>query len=226
VATFAQEFWSLRPDARRGRWQNLLGRVATDPQLTARLRRLEAGVDLRDATGIPGPPRQRQLIGMIQTLFVLGPIERAARRRELLGDLPGYSTLEPALLERLGAWTRRLAVPAAEIARPAATWGFQAQGGFHIPQAPRLAVRPPRRSPRWTVFWLIGIVLLAVRGYTGGFQGSDSPNPGVRSPLSRPDAPLGLPPAPPTPAYRPLSPEAKRILDKHTPSPTRHERRP
>src|SRR3954469_24276506 len=56
VTAFVQEFWSLRPDVRRGRWQDLLARSAADPRLPARLRRLEVGVDLRDATGVPGPP--------------------------------------------------------------------------------------------------------------------------------------------------------------------------
>jgi hypothetical protein len=244
VATFARTFWSLQPNARRDRWQDLLSRVAPDPQLTARLRRLEAGVDLRDATAVPGPPRQREVIGMIQSLFVLGPIDRAARRRELLDglpppaaaweqaareverDLPAYSTLEPALLERLGAWSRRLAAPAAGVDRPAPTWGFHAQVGMQTPQPMPVVKRPPaRRSRAWTAFLWIGF-MFAVGALTGVNREQARVDPAARSPLSRPEAPLGLPSALPTPAYRPLPPEAEKILNKHTPPRARIERRP
>jgi hypothetical protein len=85
-----------------------------------------------------------------------------------------------------------------------------------MPQAPRVVARPPaRRSPSWAAFLWIGLVLTAVRAFTGGFQGANPPpDPALRSPLSRPDRPLYIDPLPPTPAYRPLPPGAERIFRK------------
>jgi hypothetical protein len=158
--TFARGFWSVSPAARRERWQTWVERSANDALLAARVRRLEAGVDLPDAAERAATPRQRQLIDMTQTLFVLEPIERAARRRELLDglppptrawqtaaheiarDFPAHASLEPALIERLSNWTQRMAAPAAAANRQPATWGFQTQGGLQMPQ-----VRASKRRP-------------------------------------------------------------------------------
>src|SRR5947209_14546694 len=88
VAAFAKSFWSIPPADRRARWQSLAARAANDPLLAGRVRRLEAGLDLPDAADRGATVRQGQIVGMVQTLFVLTPFDRTARRRELLDGLP------------------------------------------------------------------------------------------------------------------------------------------
>src|SRR5581483_7652194 len=170
--------------------QGLLDRAADDPPLAARLRRLEAGVDLPDATRGAGPPRQREIVGMIQALFVLSPADRAARRREWLDrlpppaaaweraaqrlplDLPAHAALEPALVERLSAWTRRVAAAAAAAGRPAATWEAQVRQAVSIPRVRRAPASSGRRVPVW---WSIFAVMFFLRVITT--IGSNSSNP-------------------------------------------------
>jgi hypothetical protein len=181
---------------------------------------LEAGLDVPSAAGDSGPPRPREIVGMIQTLFVLRPIQRAARRRELLDNLPPpasaweqaarhvqhhyptHAALEPALLERLSTWARRLRPAARGVARPAATWGFQQQVGLRIPQSPPVFDRPPpkRKHPTWLVIFLILLVLRAV----GSFSSSSRESPR--------DPPV-LSPPPKISTWRPAA-DARPDLDK------------
>jgi hypothetical protein len=210
VATFARSFWSIAPVDRRRSWQELLSRVAADPLLAGRVRRLEAGVDLPDATGGGGPPRPREIVGMIQTLFVLGPFDRAGRRRELLDGLPppaagweqaarhvqhhhpAHAALEPALIDRLTTWTRRPKADARGVSRPAATWGFRTQGGLQVPQVPQVRpAAPRRRSPGWSAGIWIFVVLTAVRAFSVGLRETPPPQkPTYTIPQSMPPAPV------------------------------------
>lgn len=186
VASFAAQFWSLEPSARRARWQELLDAAIDDPPVAGRLRRLEAGVDLRDQASGAGPPRLREVAGMIQSLFVLAPIERASRRRELLDNLPppasaweetarqiqrqqpALAALEPGLVDRMSHWRRSRKTAAAAISRTAASWSFQTQGGLQIPQVCKPVVRPTARiSPSWIVFLAIGLILGLLRAVSG-----------------------------------------------------------
>jgi hypothetical protein len=171
---------------------------------------------LPDAAGRGTTPRQSQLIDMTQKLFVLGPIERAARRRELLDslpppsrawemaarelarDFPAHAALEPALIERLSNWTHRVAAPAATVHRPAPTWGFQTTGGLQMPQ-----VRPSKRRSNRHGISGVGIFLLislAVRVLAGlGTRPSTAPRLGDIPNLPTPtrySTPQILPPAP------------------------------
>jgi hypothetical protein len=190
VAEFAERFWTLPPAVRRGRWQELMDHTSADPLLSTRLRRLEAGLDLASAVGDSGPPRPREIAVMAQTLFVLDPIRRAARRREMLDNLPppasgwelaarnvqhnypGHAALDPALITRLSTGSRRVRPAARGISRPAATWGFQAQGGLHLPQSPPIFDRPPpkRRSPTWLAILLVLLAIRAVGGLTSSWR--------------------------------------------------------
>jgi hypothetical protein len=221
VATFARQFWSLPPEVRRERWQALVDRAALDPPLTGRLRRLELGLDLRDATGVPGPPRQREVVDMIQSLFVLGPIERAMRRREMLdglpppvagwekaarrlqNDLPAHAALEPALVERLSTWTRHIAVAAKEVGRVAPTWGFQTQGGLQMPPVPQVQ-RPARtvsNGQRVPVWLLAALVIGGLRALLSGGPSAS------QSYLSQPiEPPSRRQLTTPAPTYRPVAP--------------------
>ncbi len=116
VEGFAGQFWALPPGERRRRWQNLIARCAIDPPLAARLRRLEAGMDL-PAGGEVAVGRSGQLAEAVRRLFVLRPAERAAARRrylngrweaaarELLACRPALAALEPDLIDRLAHWT-------------------------------------------------------------------------------------------------------------------------
>lgn len=186
VASFAAQFWSLAPAARRARWQELLGAAIDDPPIAGRLRRLEAGVDLRDQASGAGPPRLREVAGMIQSLFVLAPIERASRRRELLDNLPppasaweetarqiqrhqpALAALEPGLVDRMSHWRRSRKSAAAATSRAAASWSFQTQGGLQMPQVCSPVVRPTARiSPSWIVFLAIGLILGLIRTVSG-----------------------------------------------------------
>jgi hypothetical protein len=237
VDAFSREFWTLRPDIRRGRWQDLLDRSTADPRLSGRVRRLEAGVDLRDATGVPGPQRQREVVGMIQTLFVMRPIDRAARRRELLDslpppaaaweqaarhverDLPAHAALEPAVLERLSTWSRRVMTPAAAaVGRPAPTWGFQTQGGLVVPQVRRPA-RPAggRRVPVWTLLWAF-ILFARLVSWMASPSPSHSTSLPVTPAFTRPTVTSPAPAPPASPWGRPTvpnGPEEHSDLDRY-----------
>jgi hypothetical protein len=201
VTAFAREFWALPPHRRREQWRELLDRAAGDPLLAGRVRRLEAGVDLPNAADGAATPRQRQLIGMVQGLFVLGPIERAARRRELIDglppptrawetaaleiarDFPAHAALEPALVERLSTWSRRPKPDARAVGRPAATWGFQTQGGLNVPQVRRpVRAAGGRRATVWPWILLVSILV----GRLGSLATSDSPSTSRPAPYSAP----------------------------------------
>jgi hypothetical protein len=182
VAEFTERFWTLLPAERRGRWRELMDRTSADPLLAGRLQRLEAGLDLPNAVADSGPPRPREIAVMAQTLFVLDPMRRAARRREILDNLPPpasgwelaarhvqhnyprHAALDPALITRLSAGARRVRPAARGISRPAATWGFQAQGGLHLPQSPPVFDRPKpkRKGSAWLTILLILLVVRAV----------------------------------------------------------------
>jgi hypothetical protein len=209
VAAFVRDFWSIPPAARRDRWRALLARSAADPLLAGRVRRLEAGVDLPDAGEAAGPPRLREVIRMAQALFLLDPLDRAARRREVLDNLPppaagweqaarqleqqypALAALEPALVERLSTWSRRIKVAAAAGHRPAPTWGFQTQGGLTVPQVrrPVRSVSAGQRVPGWTVFLM---VLVALRVLGACLTGPSSSPPTYTPP--RYSAPVYPPP--------------------------------
>jgi hypothetical protein len=206
VAAFARMFWSLAPQNRRLQWPNLLARVSDDQLLAASLRRLEAGIDLPDATAGGGPPRPKEIVGMIQSLFVLGPFDRASRRRELLDALPppaagweqaarnvqhhypSHAALEPALIERLMTWTRRPKPDPRAVSRPAPTWGFQVQGGLQVPQVRPVTSR--QSSAGWTVGLLIAVVVTALRVAVGGNQETRRPQTPA---YSIPSKPIGQP---------------------------------
>jgi hypothetical protein len=206
VDLFTREFWSMEPPARRDRWRNLLTHAAADPLLAGRLRAMEAGVDLPESASRAATPRQRQLVSTIQALFVLGPIERAQRRREQLDglppparaweaaareiarDFPAHAALEPALVERLSNWTKRTTADPRALSRPAATWGFQAQGGLQVPQARPVVERRPaeRRMPVWLIIFLVISLLRLVTGLSSPsrdepvYQPTYTPTPGIQ----------------------------------------------
>src|SRR5262245_8682799 len=170
VEAFAAAFWSLAPAERRARWQGLLDRHAADPPLAARLRRLEPGLDLDAVPADGGRTRVRELAAVVQELFVLRPAERAARRRERLGELsaapaawvaavrqlhaqhPAVAALDPPLVGRLAALAPRAAAPAARPpARPAwelsARWVFLGLG-LLLGTLLRATDGSPTREPR------------------------------------------------------------------------------
>lgn len=117
VEEFAAGFFQLPPDERRQRWQQLLERCSFSSPLTARLRALEAGLDL--PVDIPagnplGCGSAHELLEEVRGLFVLRPLERAARRqalvraghvranlRELQVTDPDIMDLEPILVQQL-----------------------------------------------------------------------------------------------------------------------------
>jgi hypothetical protein len=231
VTAFVREFWSLAPASRREKWRDLLNRSAADPLLAARVRRLESGIDLASAVERAATPRQRQLVGMAETLFVLGPIERAARRRELLDglppptgaweaaareiarDFPAHAALEPALVERLSTWRDRPKAAARAVGRPAPTWGFQAQGGLNVPRVRRpVKASGGQRVPVWPWILLVSIVL---RGLAS-FGTSERPQPTWQLPVySSPR--VTQPYAPPAPVI-PVDQELiRRSLEALTP---------
>jgi len=118
IDEFARRFWTLSPGDRRAEWQTFLGRCDGYPALAARVRRLEPGLDV---AAVPSTETTdvAELAREVQELFVLGPAERAARRRELLDDRlqrfaeaeaaarrlrkqrPNVAALEPVYVKRL-----------------------------------------------------------------------------------------------------------------------------
>jgi hypothetical protein len=185
VEAFATSYWSLRPVERRNRWQTLVERCSFDPALAARLRRLEAGLDLEEISPNGDPSRTEELARIVQSLFVLKPAELATRRREQLAALrapasawadaarqmlefqPAVAALEPALIERLTTPCKSNTEWATVVSQP--SWGFRVQGGLQVPRESRQPTRqPPSKSGSSArVLLLIGLVLSLVRLVAG-----------------------------------------------------------
>ncbi len=152
-------------------------------------------------------------------MFLLDPLDRASRRRELLDNLPppangweqaarqleqqypSLAALEPALVERLGTWSRRIKLAAAAGARPAPTWGFQTQGGLQMPQVrrPVRAASARQRVPLWP---LLLVVLIAGRLVTGPLDSGRSYSPPQNYTTPRYSAPSYSPPRSAVPSTR------------------------
>jgi hypothetical protein len=86
VESFAIAFFSLPPDQRAKRYDELRETAECYPAIAARLQRLEKGLEL-DSSACDGPdPDTSHLATGICEAFVLPPIAAAARRQELLFD--------------------------------------------------------------------------------------------------------------------------------------------
>jgi hypothetical protein len=146
VDAFAAEFFKLALSERRRRWQELSGRCAFSPPLTARLRGLERGLDV--ALEKVAATDVRELAERVCDLFVLRPAARAVRRQEVLREMgtnparwqaaarqlqtqaPPVAALALVLVEELANWEKRLRQqrkPAAPL--PAAGQASGAQRG-------------------------------------------------------------------------------------------------
>lgn len=158
IEAFAAAYWSLPPADRRARWAGLSA-GATDEPPAARLRGLEAGLDLAVE---PHPnPLAEEVAGAVRELYVLGPRGRAVRRagwvaaradrvgdladgyRRLRADAPLLAALEPELPNRL---TR--AVPLAPVAARGLLTGEQLAAVQRDFTARLVSAVPPRPSPK------------------------------------------------------------------------------
>jgi hypothetical protein len=88
VDAFADCFWALPPADRRREWEALSARCAAVPAARTRLRQLEAGLSVRPTDAGPEVPLLAELAAAVRELFVLGPVERAGQRQELLRRIP------------------------------------------------------------------------------------------------------------------------------------------
>jgi hypothetical protein len=83
VEAFAVQFWEVPLGERRQRWQSLAERCAFAPALRARLRQLEAGLDV-NARDLSEDARVVELAEHVSELFVLRPGPRARARQAFL----------------------------------------------------------------------------------------------------------------------------------------------
>jgi hypothetical protein len=103
---------------------------------------------------------------------------------------PAHAALEPALIERLATWSRRRKAAARGYSRPAATWGFQTQGGLQLPQVRRVT-RPARRTS-WPLGWLLLVAIMGLLRSTSGWITSQAPDKRFSPPLIFPVEQLKL----------------------------------
>jgi hypothetical protein len=86
VEAFALGFWDLPTEERRRRWQMLTDRCTFAPALCARLRRLEAGLDVDSSNPVDGK-KVIELVEHVRELFVLRPEPRARARQKILHSI-------------------------------------------------------------------------------------------------------------------------------------------
>jgi hypothetical protein len=120
---FAANFFSEDPAARRARFEALEVACRPFPNLTARLRRLRPGLDVKRELPAGRSERVTALATRARELFVMRPTERAMRRQEIMHELgqragdwgpaareirqrhPEIAVLEPDLVGRMTAWS-------------------------------------------------------------------------------------------------------------------------
>lgn len=147
VETFAGEFWSLPPTARRARWAELWSQYPHGPA-AARLRGLAPGLDV--AVTPRANPEAEALAACVREWFVLPPRKRAVRRAGwraeqaarfpalvraalvvLREDMP-LARLDPGLFNAFPAGQRFEPVPADPTAEPGTVSVVGDPGGFSV----------------------------------------------------------------------------------------------
>ncbi len=107
VEVFAEQFWDLPSDERRGHWQELMDSCAFAPVLLARLRPLEAGlaIDPREPNEEMGAV---ELAKYVRELFVLRPEPRRGPGRRSCTGCRGLGTSGGRMSGVCGRLVRRL----------------------------------------------------------------------------------------------------------------------
>lgn len=126
VEVFASAFFSLMPDARCARFQELMAACVDLPCLRARVESLRSGLDLPCDLPVDQSPEVNELLDQARRLFVLRPQERASRRLAYLKEcqsrddqwqtsarwvqakFPRYAALEPLLFRELSTTGSRV----------------------------------------------------------------------------------------------------------------------
>jgi hypothetical protein len=180
VEAFAREYWSLAPDERGRRWNELFARGWADDRGTAaRLAHLKAGLAIEPADY--GDPVANALAPIIRDLYVLPPRERAvfrnARYESRDGDphawgnaavklrhaAPELVALEPLLLQKLidAAWP-----PERELTPEQA---------FSLPTRPaRIAPVPKSQGASWNGCMVAFAVITLLRLFASLGDRSDT----------------------------------------------------
>lgn len=206
VDDFARQFWSLAPDERKGRWSALRDRCEGEPALHRRLAQLGAGLDVEAREFWIGDGFGTTLAGLVQELFPLPPLERAARRQawfdalagspvgwqraadQLRQEAPRVAALEPVLLERIDQLAEAYARPPRRYA-----------------PAPAPASEGGRRGSYAAVYVMVFVGIAILRAISGSSSNSSSsPPPKVYS------SPR------PLPRYEDLTPGQKAAYDATT----------
>lgn len=108
VEAFASVFFSLRPEARSARFQELLTACVDLPCLRARVESLRPGLDLPCNLPVDQSPEVNELLTQARRLFVLRPQERASRRmkwlRECQGDIRKWQRAASFVQSRIGRY--------------------------------------------------------------------------------------------------------------------------
>ncbi len=123
VEKLAVEFFQLAVAERQRRWNELMARCNGLPALYARLKALEAGLDITGELTDHREPKLRELSVLLRELFVLRPVERARRRQAFLERIKpdpqsweraaqrlrrhhaDWADLEPVLVDQLARWS-------------------------------------------------------------------------------------------------------------------------
>jgi hypothetical protein len=187
VDAFAAQFFSLPPEARRVRYQELLGQCMGMPAAAARLEALQPALEMPCELPVGHAPRVVELLDQTRRLFVLPRQERASRRlaflrqcRANLSEWNGpasvvqrkfarYAALEPALF-------RELSIPGdreklrQKIAR-------QRKRSLRKTRATQTVARTSQKTPWW--IWVV--VVMALNGLRVGLTTS---NKSANSPVA------------------------------------------
>jgi hypothetical protein len=215
VEAFAGQFWSLPPAVRRRRWQELRDRHTADRLLAARLRRLEAGLDL-PGDDLTGDDRLDELTGWLRAQFVLRPSEQATQRVVFLrGLVPTMGAWEdaarrlqrgrPEVADLAPEFVASLATANDRRRRLAVSYKRLARGTVAILKHPIGGTSPrPARSQRAPAWLIIFAIMFMARIATTAFNNA-TPRNSWEPPTYRPPAPVQRPWEPAKERLRPLA---------------------
>lgn len=159
IDEFAKEYWSLTPDERRRRWQELAVESWGGPGVR-HLRHLEAGLSVESDANV-ADSQVAELAAILRELFALRPRVRTARRWEWLVERDpttnwhdvartlrdrdeATARLDPPLLDALGVFAR---LPGSETSEQAEQLPPVVSASYTV-TSPRFEVASPPTSSR------------------------------------------------------------------------------
>jgi hypothetical protein len=196
VESFAAEFFTLSATERREHWQALLFRCETVPPLTARLRALEAGLDL-ETEGLPsGQSQQGLLAEQLLHSFPLAPMAQAASRQAFLREIEEPSAADHRLWEKaakylLAEWPALAALDYELIQHVAKLRSRLKRKRTMHQRSQRQPPAPVAGGKKGNPWWLLLIVFGMVSGLVRSLTTSNNSTPSVTpSPIYSPESSL------------------------------------